>query len=137
MSGSPSWPLQQAVYTRLSGDTELTTTLGASVYDFVPDSAAFPYVTIGDVTEAPNDTMGRTGRDLTITVHAWSQGEQGMETVQKIADRVDDLLDRWSPTVTGWTAATMLREFFETMRDPDALTRHGIARYKIHLNVAV
>lgn len=133
MSGSPTWPLQQAMYSRLSGDSELTSTLGAAVYDFVPDSAAFPYVTIGDVTEAPNDTMGRTGRDMTVTVHTWSQAE-GNKQVMQIADRVDDLLDRWSPTVTGWAAVQMLHEFFETFRDADGVTRHGVSKYRIHIH---
>ena len=133
MSGSPTWPLQQAIYSRLNGDTELVTTLGADVYDRVPDSAAFPYVVIGDVTEVANDTMGRTGRDLTVTVHAWSQYAGNKEILQ-IADRVDDLLDRWSPTVTGWTAIQMLQEFFETFRDVDGTTRHGVSRYRIHIH---
>lgn len=136
MSGAPHGPLQDAIYTRLSGDATLVTTLGAAVYDHVPDSAAFPYVTIGDVTEAPNDTMGRTGRDITVTVHIWSQ-VKGMIQVSNIQNRVDALLDRWAPTVTGWTATQMLHEFFETFRDPDGKTRHGVARYRIHTNAAV
>lgn len=135
MPGSPSWPLQQAVYSRLSGDTELVTTLGAAVYDHVPDSAAFPYVVIGDITEATNDTMTRTGRGVTLTLHLWSQ-YAGMKQLDLIADRVDDLLDRWAPTVTGWSATSMLREFFETMRDPDGVTRHGVARYRIHIQAS-
>lgn len=136
MPGSPAWPLQQAVYSRLNGDATLTTTLGASVYDHVPDSAAFPYVVIGDVTEGPRDTMARTGRDVVLSVHCWSQ-YAGAKQVDEIANRVDALLDRWAPTVSGWTATTMLREFFESFRDADGTTRHGVLRYRIHLNVAV
>ena len=135
MSGSPAWPLQQAIYTRLSGDTTLVTTLGAAVYDDVPDSAAFPYVSIGDITEGPNDRMGKTGRDLTVTVHIWSQYE-GMKQTKEIQNRVDALLDRWAPTVTGWSAVRMLQEFFETFRDPDGLTRHGVSRYRIHIHAS-
>jgi hypothetical protein len=135
MSGSPSWPLQQASYTRLSGDATLTSTLGASVYDHVPDSAPFPYVVIGDVTEAPADTMGKTRRNLTLTVHSWSQAK-GMKQVLQIQSRVDELLDRWFPTVTGWTATEMLNEFFETFRDPDGVTRHGVSRYRIHIQAS-
>lgn len=136
MPGSPSWPLQQSMLTRLNTDAALTTTLGAQVYDHVPDSAAFPYVVIGDVTEATNDTMARTGRDVTVTVHCWSRGP-GMKQIKQIANRVDFLLDRWAPSVSGWTATTMLREFFETFRDADGKTRHGVARYRVHLNIAV
>jgi hypothetical protein len=123
------------MYTRLSGDATLTTTLGAAVYDDVPDGAALPYVAIGDVTEAPNDTMGKTGRDLTVTVHTWSQ-YQGMREVKQIQNRIDALLDRWAPTVSGWAAVEMLQEFFETFRDPDGDTMHGVARYRIHIQAS-
>lgn len=135
MSGSPSGPLQIAMYTRLSGDATLVTTLGATVYDHVPDSAPFPYVVLGDITEGPNDTMGKTGRDMTITVHSWSQ-TKSWEQVKAIQNRVDALLDRWAPTVTGWTAIQMLQEFFETFRDPDGVTRHGVSRYRIHIRAS-
>lgn len=133
MSGSPQWTLQQAIYTRLNSDSNLTSTLGAAVYDDVPDSAPFPYVVIGDVTEGPNDTMGTTGRDATVTVHTWSQYE-GSKEIKQIQNRVDELLDRWSPTVSGWYATDMQQEFFETMRDPDGITRHGVSRYRLHLH---
>lgn len=134
MSGSPALPLQGAVNTRLSGDATLVTTLGAQVYDDVPDSAAFPYVALGEITEVPNDTMGKTGRDMTVTIHSWSQ-YPGMKQVKEIQNRVDVLLDRWLPTVTGWNAVHMLQEFFETFRDPDGITRHGVSRYRIHLHL--
>lgn len=133
MSGSPQWVLQQAIYARLNGDAELTTTLGAAVYDEVPDGAAFPYVSIGEVTENPRDTMGTTGRDTTVTVHVWSQ-YPGSKEVKQIQNRVDELLDRWTPTVAGWNETQMLQEFFETFRDPDGLTRHGVSRYSVHLH---
>ncbi len=132
MPGSPSFPLQEAIYSRLSGDATLVTTFGAAVYDDVPDSAPFPYVAIGEITEVANDTMGKTGRDLTVTVHAWSQ-YKGMKQVKQVQNRVDLLLDRWAPTVTGWAATEMLQEFFETFRDPDGTTRHGVARYRVHI----
>lgn len=135
MPGSPSGSLQQAMYTRLSSDATLVTTLGAQVYDNVPDSAAFPYVVIGDVTEGPNDTMGKTGRDLTVTVHSWSQ-TKSWKQIKDVQNRVDLLLDRWAVTVTGWSATHMLQEFFETFRDPDGVTRHGVARYRVHIKAS-
>jgi hypothetical protein len=133
VSGSPQWALQQAIYSRLSGDTALVTTLGASVYDDPPDSGAFPYVVIGDVTEAPRDTMGTTGRDATVTVHIWSQQESSKQ-VKLIQNRVDELLDRWAPTVASWTTHEMQQDFFESFRDPDGITRHGVSRYRVHLH---
>lgn len=136
MSGSPSWNLQTAIYTRLSGDTALVTTLGCDVYDNVPanmDASGFPYVVISEVNEGPNDTMGRTGRDLSVTVHIWSQ-YAGMKEVKNIQNRVDELLDRWAPTVTGWNATQMQQEFFENFMDADGVTRHGVSRYSVHIH---
>jgi hypothetical protein len=132
MPGSPTSPLQDAIYTRLSGDSTLTSTLGAGVYDIPPDQAPFPYVTIGDYTEAPNDTMGKTGRDVTVTVHTWTQGPSKQQA-QKIQNQIDTLLDRWSVSVSGWGATQMLQEFFETFRDEDGVTQHGVARYRCHI----
>ena len=133
MSGSPQWPLQRAIFVRLSGDATLVTTLGASVYDHVPDGAAFPYVAIGPMTENPRDTMGKTGRDVTVTIDGWSQ-YVGMKQVKDLMNRVDELLDRWQPTVTGWNAVQLINDSGpEAFRDPDGITRHGVARYRIHL----
>lgn len=135
MSGSPQWTLQQAIYDRLNDDSNLTSTLGAAVYDDVPDGAAFPYVVIGDITEGPNDTMGTTGRDTTVVIHTFSQTESSKQ-VKQIQNRIDELLDRWKPTVSGWSPAIggMQQEFFETFRDPDGITRHGVSRYRTHIH---
>lgn len=134
MSGSPTGPLMTSVYGRLNGDTALVTTLGVDVYDDVPEGATFPYVVIGEMTSTPNDTMGKTGRDVTVTVHSWSRYD-GMQETNDVADRVDELLDRWLPTgLSGWSATQMLQEYFESFRDPDGRTRHGVARYRTHMH---
>lgn len=136
MSGSPQWLLQTAIYSRLTGDATLTALLASStaVYDDVPDGVAFPYLTIGQFTGAPRDTMGTTGRDVTVTVHAWSQYE-GKKEAEQILSRVDEMLDRWQPTISGWNPTVMLHEFGpEIMDDPDGITRHGVSRYRLHLH---
>lgn len=128
--GSPAGPLQTAVYARLTADATLMA-LVTKVGDNIPDEQAYPYVVIGEETEVPEDTMGRTGRNLTITLHIWSR-YPGMKEVKEIKSRLDDLLDRWSPTVTGWNATELLFDFFDTLRDPDGITRHGVVSYRIH-----
>lgn len=133
MSGIATDPLQEAIDARLSGDATLTVTLGARIYDDTPDGEPYPYVVIADFTEAPNDTMGTTGRDLTVTLHVWSRF-RGFRECNRIANRIDQLLDRWLPTVAGWHTTAMLHEFYETLRDPDGITRHGVLRYRIHVH---
>lgn len=140
MPGSPTQPLQAAIYTRLSADATLVTTLGCDVYDDVPEAdpsvTPYPYVAFGSFTETMNDTMGTTGRDVTVTVHSWSEA-LGFKEVQTIDNRVDALLHRWQPTVTGWSATHLLQEYGEVVRDdadPNKPLRHGIRRYRLYLN---
>lgn len=140
MSGSPDWALQQAIYTRLSGDSTLVTTLGCDVYDDTPQDAAYPYVVIDQTTEVPNDTMGTTSRNTVVTLHTWDAPDptastqvKGAKRVKQIHNRLSELLDRWAPTVTGWGATQMQFEFSDIMRDPDGITRHGVTRFRIYL----
>lgn len=131
MPGSPGAPVQAAVYARLSGDATLTAL--CDVYDIPPDRAELDYLTIGEQTESPNDTMGKTGRDVTITIHSWTQGRTKLSN-QNILNRVDALLDRWTPTVTGWNATEMLFDGGDgPFRDEDGLTLHGVRRYRAHI----
>lgn len=131
MSGSPQWVLQQAVYTRLTADADLNALVGSGIYDHVPAKSAFPYITIGDVTEVPNDTMQTSGRDVTLTLHYWSQAK-GMKETHQIHDAVTASLDRWQGSIAGWGVTQMLLEFYDTFRDPDGVTRHGVARFRVH-----
>lgn len=135
MSGSPASPFQTAIYTRLSGDATLLA-LCPNVYDVAPDNAGFPRVTIGEQTEAPNDTMGTTGRDVTITVHVWTRNPESRskQPNQLILNRVDALLDRWAMSVTGWNATEMLFDGGDgPFTDEDGLTQHGVRRYRSHV----
>lgn len=137
-SGDPTLPLQAAMYTRLSGDATLTTTLGCAVYDEVPSTAdgtpnpSYPYVEFGEDTQVPNETMGTTGRDVVVTVRVWSR-TRGFKQTKQIRNRLDLLLDRWQPTVSGWNATEMLFDGAESFRDEDGITRGSDARYRIHV----
>lgn len=133
MSGSPNWPLQEAILARLEGDAEISETIGAVVYDAVPEEAGFPRVVIGAFTGSPNDTMGRTGRDTTVTIHGFSR-YPGKKETEALMNRIDELLDRWTPAVPGWKTVQLLNDYGpEVLTEPDNETQHGVARYRIHL----
>jgi hypothetical protein len=40
--------LQTAVFAKLSTDSNLTTTLGAKVFDDIPEETPYPYVQLGE-----------------------------------------------------------------------------------------
>ena len=92
--------LQEALYTRLNNDSTLTSTLGSSVYDEVPEGSSFPYVVLGETTAIEYDTKDVDGSDSTIMFHIWSQYRGAKET-KNIMDRLHDLLHDYSLSVTG------------------------------------
>ena len=128
-----SWELQQALFSKLDGDATLDALI-TGVFDSVPPAQAFPYVTIGDGSAADFGTKTEQGQSHAILIHAWAR-DRGRRTVKQILARVYTLLheqilaDPTSPTVfenvlTRW-------EFGDTFLDPDGLTYHGVARYRI------
>lgn len=125
------WEFQQALFTALNGDSTLTTTLGASIFDDVPDHQAvtFPYVVIGEDTMLDYSTKDLVGSDVTVTLHVWSQ-YRGSKEVKQVMDRVHTLLHDSNLTVTGRNLINLRSEFSDVLRDPDGITRHGVMRFR-------
>ena len=123
--------LQQTLFTTLNGDSQLTNTLGASVFDDVPDTQAvsFPYVQIGEDTATDYSTKDVTGTETVINLHVWSRYRGSKETKQ-VMDRVHTLLHDSNLTVTGHNLINMRFEFGDVIRDPDGITRHGVMRFR-------
>ena len=128
-----SWELQQALFSKLDGDT----TLGAlitGVFDSVPKDQAFPYITIGDDTVGDFGTKTEAGQDHVVMITAWARS-RGRKTVKQILARVYTLLheqtlvDPTSPTVF----ENVLTRFIGShmRRDPDGLTHQGESEFRI------
>jgi hypothetical protein len=138
--------LQAAIFTLLSADVGLRALLATHVdggsptrpgiYDHVPQSAAgeslvpFPYLVVGDTTEAEWDADDSVGRESTITLHAWSR-YLGMAQVKNIIDQVKVVLHNKPLSVSGENVIYCYWEFAEVFRDPDGITRHGVTRFRI------
>ena len=123
--------LQQTIFSTLSGDSQLTSTLGADVYDDVPDhiSITFPYVQIGEDTATDYSTKDLVGSQTVINLHVWSRYRGSKETKQ-VMDRVHTLLHDSNLTVTGHNLVNLRFEFSDVLRDPDGVTRHGVMRFR-------
>lgn len=121
--------LQQAVYTALSSDNTLTSSLGAGVFDDVPQDSGYPYVQIGEDVSLDYSTKDSVGSEVTLNLHVWSQGHGAKETKQ-IMDRVHTLLHDVSLSVTGYNFINGRFEFSDVLRDPDGITRHGVMRFR-------
>lgn len=130
MSGSASWSLQQGIYQALAGNPEVTGLLGgANIYDDVPQSASFPYLTFGQTTERDWSTGTEDGSEHTVTLHVWSRAGGKKETYE-IIETIRDALNAAPVTVADHALVNLHHEFSEARHDEDGETYHGIVRYR-------
>lgn len=121
--------LQTTLYTTLSSDNTLTSTLGAGVYDEVLEGASYPFVSLGEETAVDYGTKDLVGGETTINIHIWSQYKGAKET-KEIMDRIHDLLHDSNLSVSGFNLINLRFEYSDIMRDPDGVTRHGVMRFR-------
>lgn len=132
-----SLALQEAVYAALSVDAALATLLGRpnadpadnGVFDHVPEKTAFPYVTIGDDTQADWSDKEVDGEEHTLTLHAWSR-HRGRRQVKQILGRLKALLHKQTLAMAGHDSVLIRFDFELTMLDPDGKTYHGAIRFR-------
>lgn len=125
-----AWPLQVAMFTRLSGDTELTAMAG--VFDEVPEPAPYPHVAFGTFVETPMDSHDQQGLRVDATLHIWSK-YRGYAECAEILGHLDRLLDRQPLTVEGFTKVSVARDWHQFLRDPDPDIRHCPVRFRVWL----
>ncbi|MDX3235652.1 DUF3168 domain-containing protein [Streptomyces sp. ME03-5709C] len=124
-------PVQAAVYARLTDDPELTDQI-SGVYDYVPETAAYPFVVIGEETEIPDNRHRGFGRQTAVTLHVFSQ-YRGYRQVLQLGSLVTALLDHQPLTIEGLNHVATRFEFSQTLTDPEPPgdIRHLVLRYRI------
>ena len=121
--------LQSKIFNTLNTDNTLTSTLGANVFDDVPEETAFPLVVLGEDTTVDFSTKDLIGSETTINIDVFSRYRGSKET-KNIMDRIHTLLHDSSLTVSGVNLINLRFEFSDVIRDPDGITRHGIMRFR-------
>jgi Protein of unknown function (DUF3168) len=96
----------------------------------VPENQPFDYLTIGDATELPMNTMGRRGYLTTTTVHFWSRA-LGTQTADLVIAQLNVLIDQRDLTLATQSHVYTMYDQSMTIPDPDGLTMHTTVRYKI------
>ena len=116
--------LQSTIYSTLNNDSNLTSTLGAGVYDEVIEGSSYPFVAIGEETAVDYGTKDVDGGEFTVSQYT------GAKETKNIMDRINDLLHDSSLSVTGFNLVNLRFEFSDILRDPDGVTRHGVMRFR-------
>lgn len=128
-AASPMDEIHAAVYEVLSGDATLAGMV-SGVWDEVPEGTAYPYVTIGEDLEQPDNSHDRHGWQTVLTLHVWSK-RRGSTEAKRIASRVIALLDHQPLTVDGYHHVVTRYEFSQTLRDPEQHVRHIPIRFRV------
>jgi len=132
-AGSAMWEVQTGVYSVLSRDPELQQRSKGIFDGTIPPEVpiAFPYILIGEATEAGADRLTTVARSVTQTIHVYSN-YQGMKEGKFIVERIAELLDRRSILMTGWNSVSIRIELNEAFTEADDV-RHLVLRFRFEV----
>lgn len=144
-SRNPVTPVQRAIVARLRADAGLAALLTSAkgitpavpaVVDQPAEGQAKPYIRVGDHLSIPDNDHTSFGREVTETLHIWTQ-TRSSKPGQDIADIVTALLDHQVEAMSALLAAdghkcvTIRQEFDQALEDPDPQIRHHVLRFRI------
>jgi hypothetical protein len=127
---SSSWALQQAVFAAVTTHPAVTALLGTPrLYDDVPQSPAYPYLTLGQSTVRDWSAGGDGGDEHTLTLHVWSRAG-GRREAHEIMGALKIALHDAALTLSGHRLVNLRHELSEARRESDGDTYHGIVRFR-------
>lgn len=132
--GSAMWEVQKAMYRTLLASPQLQQ-LAPKVYDGEPppeENPPLPYIVLGEVTEISRDTLLASGRELSTTLHVYSD-YQGHREVKLIGNAIVKLFDqqpRALDPMVGWVVEHSQLEMNEILPSFGE-ARHAVIRFRI------
>lgn len=131
MSVNMRLELQKQVYSKLTGNAPLMAKL-SGVFDFVPQTQAYPFVQIGEAEFSPWNTKTFNGFDGSLTINLWHRpGSRGRAPLHDIMHDIYDLLHNAAVSITGVTVVLLQFEISNIIVDPDSVTYHGVQRFHV------
>lgn len=132
MAEDPQLKIQTAIFKALNGDSKLNKKI-TGVFDFVQQEQKFPYISIGADNFSDFGSHTFDGLDGFVIIDSWTQGDAGRKDVKEIQADIYRILHNSNLVVEGFCIVKLIREFVETILDPDGQTHHGIERYSLIL----
>ena len=126
---SASAELQALVNTLLSADSRVTGLVGNRIYNVVPATATYPYISFGphDVVEGGADCI--ESGEHTLQLDVWSRaGALGAVEAKRIVDVVKKCLHETDAQLTDNALAELTVGFRQVFSDVAAGTVHGVVR---------
>ena len=100
------------------------------VYDSIPDQSTLPYIRFGEDTVSPWDTKTTYGKDMTHTLHVFS--DQGWNQEVKEIMRLIEVQLRNPITIDGHKVVIAELEFQEVFEEENNI-KHGAMRFRFRI----
>ncbi len=130
MTLNSAWDLQKALWQKLKINADLLAVLGGPyIYDDVPQSTGFPFVTIGEIRTNDWSTQTSRGHEHFMTLHAWSRSK-GRKEIQAIMNVLDEILEEPDLSLENHNLVNFSLVFWDARRDSDGKTYQGLMRFR-------
>lgn len=130
----PDLELQGAIINRLKADPAVTALVGTRIFDSVPASALFPYISYGPSDALQTDADCINGIDIDVQIDVWSRSP-GFPEAKKINGAVRNALHDVDLVLATNGLVFLEHRQTSTRRDPDGLTSHGIVQLNAFIEV--
>ncbi len=117
--------LQGAIYAALTA----APSIGASVYDAVPQGAAYPHIEIGEGLTLDWSAGLMRGEEHRVDIHVWSR-YRGAKEARELIAKIKDRLHEQALALTGNALVDVRFSDADLAVDADGLTRHGVVRFR-------
>lgn len=142
MSADPDLDLQKAVIAKLRADSAVAALVGAKIYDAVPDSRSYPYISYGaddaisDDYDCEEEKVSGTSPgairtyDIRLLLDVWSNAVGQVEG-KKIAGAVRRALRGMDQELDDHTLLDLDHRITRYLRDPSGITHVSMEFYAI------
>ena len=125
------WPLQVSLFNRLKNDTALTAR--AKVYDSVSESAAMPYVTVGEDTSVDNGNKSYDGEIITHTLHVWSSYNGRKEVKELMNTVLQSVTSKPLSLEGGFFVEDTRLDLMQVLDVNGSPAKHGVIRFRFKI----
>lgn len=123
---SLSVQLQQMIYDRLRAHGGVDALVAGRIYDRVPETAEFPYVSFGPSDTIEDDSQCITGEIETLQIDCWSRHSGGFRDCKRLTGAVKGALHLYDGQLSEDALVALRVTNLRHFRDPDGQTSHGV-----------
>lgn len=127
----PALALQGAIVAALKA----ANVAGARVYDAIPKTAEFPYVTLGDDQVLGDDIDCAELSEITVRLHGWSRAV-GYPELKAVTAAIRTVFREAVFALDGFTVHEVRFLQAQYLQDPDGQTRHAVLEFEFFISHA-